>query len=337
MLRRLQLALPDGLAGGTDGIRPAGVARTRRRRQPALGIASQVLEHLPVAVLVLDHDRRLRHWNRQAMVLLGVPSFLAEATPELAALLAESAVLSPRQRQAIEAYCRDQIPGDGIEPDSCLSLPHGREGRLLLRLRGIGGDRWLLVIEDPLPSHALDGAEAWLDPLTGLTNARGFHRALTDAASPDAPERFGLIVVDLDHFAALNDSFGRPFGDAILCLAARRLRREARDSDLVARHGGDSFAVLARDTDDAEALVRRIAAVLAQPFQADGRTVLLSATAGVAYCPRDAASAMVLLERAEAALATAKATARGGWLVAGATAAGAAGDAREAGDEAARG
>jgi len=312
VLRRPHVTAPDGLAGGPDIVAPKA---SPRRRPPASGIASQVLEYLPMAVMVMDQGLRLRHWNRQAMVLLGAPSFLAEAAPPLTDLLARAEGLTPRQRRTIEAFCRDQVPGTGLDADSCLSLPHGRDSRLLLRLRGIGRNRWLLVVDDALPPYVQEGPETALDALTGLTNARGLRQALADAADlADSGEAFCLLLVDLDRFAAVNDSFGREVGDAVLCLAAKRMKREVRSADLVARHGGDSFAVLARDAAATGALATRLVHVLGLPFQTNGQTVSLTATAGLASIPCDAGAAAALLDRAEAVLAEAKHRTRGSWL-----------------------
>jgi diguanylate cyclase (GGDEF)-like protein len=312
---------PDGLSGTvghdheTDAMSRAG---HRRRRAPSAGLASQVLEYLPAAVMVLDADLRLRHWNRQAMMLLDAPSFLTEATPRLHELLAQAKVLTAPQRDTIETFCREQIPGAGIEPDSVMRLHYGRDGRLLLRLRGIEGDRWLLLIEEQLPSDMFDGPDTWLDALTGVTNRRGFQRSLeTELAGMDQDGHFCLLMIDLDHFGAINDRHERATGDALLALVARRLRREIREGDLVARHGGDTFVILARNAANAVPLAGRILHDLANPFQVEGQMIAVSASIGMASFPVHGKSVDSILASAESALRTAKRAGGGTWAVVG--------------------
>jgi diguanylate cyclase (GGDEF)-like protein len=313
---------PDGLSGTAghdheaDAISRAG--HPRRRRGPSAGLASQVLEYLPAAVMVLDADLRLRHWNRQAMTLLDAPSFLAEAAPGLDELLAQAKVLATPQREAIEVFCREQIPGDGIEPDSIMRLHYGRDGRLLLRLRGIPGDRWLLLIEEQLPADMFEGPDTWLDALTGVTNRRGFQRALEMELNGVAMDGNAfLVMIDLDHFASINGQHQRVTGDAILALVARRLRREIRDGDLIARHGGDTFVILARNTTNAVPLAGRILDGLSNPFQVEGKIIDVSASIGMAGYPAHGATVQAILASAESALRTAKRAGGGRWAITG--------------------
>ncbi|HET6605150.1 MAG TPA: sensor domain-containing diguanylate cyclase [Rhodopila sp.] len=317
MPRTTAVSAPDGMSGGAplQGASPsAGPAR--RRRQPSHSLASRVLEHLPIAVLVLDRDVRLRHWNRQATILLDAPTVMAEGAPALADMLTRAHALSVSHRESIERFCREQIPGDGLEPDSLMRLTYGRDGRLLLRLRGIGDDRWLLLIDDQPPTLMFDGPETWLDALTGLSNRRGFRTALEDTFTLAGVEgHFCVMLIDLDHFAAVNETYGRATGDALLCLAARRLRREVRGGDLIGRHGGDTFAVLARDTATAEPVAARMLHALGMPFQVEGNCLNIGASIGLAYYPAQGTNADDLLHNAEVALARAKLAGRGRWVV----------------------
>ncbi len=153
------------------------------------------------------------------------------------------------------------------------------------------------------------------DALTGLANRLGFSQALAQAvgeARAGAP--FSLLLVDLDRFKPVNDTFGHPVGDAMLCAVARRLGRCVRDNDLVARLGGDEFAVLSRGggARRAEQLARRIVATLAAPFELEGHRITIGASVGLDGW-REGTGDAALLRNADAALYGAKAAGRGAW------------------------
>ena len=113
------------------------------------------------------------------------------------------------------------------------------------------------------------------------------------------------MLIDLDGFAPVNESFGHPVGDALLCLVAQRLRREIRDDDLLARLGGDEFAVLLPDG-EAESLATRVIASLSQPFLVEGQRVTIGASVGVVRFPDHGTSVNDLMHHAYLALYQAK-------------------------------
>jgi diguanylate cyclase (GGDEF)-like protein len=125
------------------------------------------------------------------------------------------------------------------------------------------------------------------DPLTGLANRTLFQHRAEIAIERCARDHVGLAVlyIDLDDFKQVNDRFGHPAGDALLILAAERLRTCVRPCDTVARIGGDEFAMLLDGLNgvrDADAIARRVVMELAIPFQLDGHTVRIGASVGVA-------------------------------------------------------
>ena len=111
--------------------------------------------------------------------------------------------------------------------------------------------------------------EARTDELTGLANRRAFNEILERALArrPD-DRRLALLVVDLDDFKAVNDSLGHHYGDELLRLAAPRLQQAVRSGDVVARIGGDEFAVLLADADGplAVRVAERLRAGFRRPF-----------------------------------------------------------------------
>ncbi|MEC8424165.1 MAG: GGDEF domain-containing protein, partial [Myxococcota bacterium] len=88
--------------------------------------------------------------------------------------------------------------------------------------------------------------QAATDPLTGLANRGAFDRALAEGMQSARRLRrpFTLVVIDIDHFKNVNDTYGHPVGDVVIKAVADRMRQELRDQDTVARYGGEEFALL---------------------------------------------------------------------------------------------
>ena len=157
------------------------------------------------------------------------------------------------------------------------------------------------------------------DALTGLWNYRYFTiavgREIERAARFTRP--LALLMIDLDHFKGINDSFGHPRGDAVLVEAAARVRACVRDVDIVARYGGEELVVVLPETDEQGAgmLAERVCqAIRGKPFGADGQPpVWLTVSAGVAVFPQHGTAASLLLARADEAMYTAKRAGRDQW------------------------
>ncbi len=157
--------------------------------------------------------------------------------------------------------------------------------------------------------------QAFADPLTGLPNRLLFEDRLAQALlrldranHRKVTERLGVLFVDLDGFKPMNDSFGHAFGDAILAQAAQRLHGDARDSDTVARVGGDEFVLLLENVGsvpECGGVAERILASMAQPFDLAGRQVQISCSIGVVVYP-DHGERDKLMAHADAAMYAAK-------------------------------
>jgi len=153
-----------------------------------------------------------------------------------------------------------------------------------------------------------------IDPLTGTLNRRGFERELKRSLA--YVKRYGataaLIYLDLDDFKPVNDGHGHAAGDAVLKAIAAALASRVRASDVVARIGGDEFAVLLWNISEADARAKAAAleaAVYATPIVCGRSTLAVGASAGVAFCgPTDAAAEV--LARADAAMYVRKAERR---------------------------
>lgn len=154
------------------------------------------------------------------------------------------------------------------------------------------------------------------DPLTGLLNRREFDRIL--AEEQERALRFGdalaLVMVDLDHFKAINDAHGHPVGDAVLRETARRLLAQVRTVDRVVRLGGEEFSLVLVGAQKESALevARRVCAAFRSELVRVNDTLALSVTvsAGVAALPQDARTSVELVAVADRALYAAKSAGR---------------------------
>ncbi|UCU97896.1 putative bifunctional diguanylate cyclase/phosphodiesterase [Acidovorax radicis] len=156
---------------------------------------------------------------------------------------------------------------------------------------------------------------AFTDPLTGLPNRLLFEDRLIHAVLRldrtnhlHVVDRLAVLFVDLDGFKPINDSFGHAAGDEILRSAARRLQTEARESDTVARVGGDEFLILLEDVTSVAACVavaNRVLAALAKPFDIAGKNVQIACSIGIVVHP-DHGDRTKLVANADAAMYAAK-------------------------------
>lgn len=148
------------------------------------------------------------------------------------------------------------------------------------------------------------------DTLTGLPNRALFSDRLQQAlaAAQRDGSRLALMFLDLDKFKPVNDRYGHGVGDQLLREVAERIQDCLRGSDTVARIGGDEFVVLLRaiDRDNALAVGEKIRLSLAQPFDLEGRHLVISASIGIAICPEHGNDELELSNKADRAMYYAK-------------------------------
>ena len=128
-----------------------------------------------------------------------------------------------------------------------------------------------------------------------------------------AASSLAILCLDLDHFKNVNDTLGHPVGDALLRLAAARLRDCVRETDVVARLGGDEFAIVQLAMEQplgSTALAQRLLHVMSEPFEVDGHQVVIGTSVGIAIAPTDGTEPDQLLKNADMALYRAKADGR---------------------------
>jgi diguanylate cyclase len=177
----------------------------------------------------------------------------------------------------------------------------------------VGGARMAVSSREQRALNESRQHQAVTDELTGLANRRRLLSELEQAlaALPVGGNQTGglaLLLIDLDHFKEINDSFGHQTGDALLRQIGPRIRQVVRRNDLVARLGGDEFAVLLYGANayKATAVAHRITTLLEQPIDVSTASLHVGASIGVALAPEHASQAADLLRCADIAMYRAK-------------------------------
>jgi diguanylate cyclase (GGDEF)-like protein len=180
-----------------------------------------------------------------------------------------------------------------------------------LRLAGTASHLAAIAIEQRSFTEKLTH-QAQHDALTGLPNRVLFEDRLQQAlalAKRDGAEVVGLLIADLNNFKRINDTLGHAMGDKLLRFVAERLAGRVRESDTLARMGGDEFAVVLtslKDPRDAAVIAQKLLDVLNSAFDVEGHRLFLSGSMGISLYPQDGQEAAVLIRNADAAMYRAK-------------------------------
>ena len=269
-----------------------------------------IANHVPDLVAFVDADERFvfvnqayaRHFGLPAdqitglslRELWGTPEYVANK-PYLDHACAGESVTYARENAEVQTWEMTFQPAWNETQDTVTGLH--------MFARDVTGERQKL--------RSLE-AQTLSDHLTGLLNRKGFDRRLqeTMARADAGGYRAGLLLVDLDDFKAVNDTYGHPIGDQLLVAFAERLRACVRAGDAVARIGGDEFAIvldnIANPT-SVERIAHTVVHAAMRPFDIDGHRLVCTASVGSAlHRPDQHTSVSELFMRADMALYDAK-------------------------------
>ncbi len=309
-------------ATGVDGDAPPFLVVVQDRseaqreldeRELLLSELQATLESTGDGILVTDLAGRIRAFNRRFAEIWGLPE----------------ALLSERQDDAVYDWMRRSV----VDPQAYSSqLAQISEATLLQASERITlhSGQVLERVTRPQHSRGRPVGRVWsfrdqtelvqagqriealnrTDALTGLYNRRQMGQALGDAIrhAQRSAGTLALLLLDLDRFKQINDSLGHEIGDRVLLDCADRLKACLRQGDVVARIGGDQFALLVHEADSrgAEASARRVLDAVSRPCSVDGLQFTLTCSIGVAQFPADGNDAELLMRHAESAMLRAK-------------------------------
>ena len=213
-------------------------------------------------------------------------------------------------------HWRSKVAISAVPTDSIVELRNGRTFKIRHRPMPDGG--WVATHEDITEQRRSEIKIEYMahhDSLTDLANRVLLNERLEQALG--RIDREGMLAVhhlDLDQFKAVNDTFGHPAGDKLLKIVADRLRGLVRESDTIARMGGDEFVIVQvpiSEPAEATSLAQRIIRLMSEPYDLDGHQAVIGASIGIAVGPNDGLSPDKLLRNADLALYRAKGDGRG--------------------------
>jgi diguanylate cyclase (GGDEF)-like protein/PAS domain S-box-containing protein len=280
------------------------------------------LSNMAQGLCMFDSEKRLVVWNERYARLYQLPTDLLKVGTSHQAVIADRVSRGILQGDTSTTAAQrklaslDQLPKDSA---SC-RVDEFADGRFILVTRQpMDGGGWLATHEDITERRRAEAEIVHLarhDALTGLANRAEFNARL-QAASKRLKRSGGTVtvmMVDLDKFKVVNDTYGHPAGDQLLIEVGRRLQSTVRETDAVARLGGDEFAIIqeggANQHEDAIALALRIIAAISEPFDLNGNRASLGTSVGIVLAPEHESDPEGLLKRADLALYDAKSNGR---------------------------
>jgi diguanylate cyclase (GGDEF)-like protein len=308
--------------GSSERLRANFLAVVAAQSQSAM-LAKRLdmaLNNMSHGLVMVDAKDRLTLANSQILNLFGLDEDDVKVGADLRGIvrkLVRNKVVARGEVDRIwQALFHNGCEGDFVVPFETID-----KRAIEITVHRMNGEGVVVVVQDVTErrnaARAIDRM-ARVDSVTELPNRRCFEEELSAMlrAPGDAQIPVNVLFLDLDDFKQVNDSLGHARGDKLLAAIAKRLQAIVRPSDLVARWGGDEFAILQRPVKDplqtaelAEQIIREIR----RPVFVDGYEVIVGASIGSASAPNDGMTPEAILSNADMALYAAKGEGRGNW------------------------
>ena len=315
----IELAISQATLGGKPQfIAIAHDITEQKRAEQALRDAAAELrlfaDNVPAMTASFDQNLRCLFANRR------YADFLDLGAAEIVGMHVRE-ILGAGVYSEIEGHFAQALQGQPVACQRTRKLRNGDSRHLEIKLLPHVGNQGkvlgVFAVTNDITEHMLAEERiqrmAHHDGLTGLPNRLLFNDRLNQAVSLARRDAslFALLYLDLDKFKPVNDTLGHAAGDELLKSAAERIRRQVRESDTVARVGGDEFTVILSDIarrQDVAIVAEKIVAALAAPFQlgAQGQSIQIGTSIGIAVYPAHARDADALVRAADAAMYRAK-------------------------------
>ena len=276
-----------------------------------------VLNNMSQGVLMFDSETRLIFCNQRYVELYGLSQEIVQPGCLLRDLLVHRLDVGSFAGD-IEEYIGRLKEGivEGKTFNQVANLPDGRAFSVVNKPLSGGG--WLATHEDITERQRSEDRIAHMarhDALTDLPNRVLLLEQLNhEIKRVKRGECLAVLCLDLDHFKSVNDALGHHIGDELLKLVGERLRGCTRELDIVARMGGDEFAIIMTQMEqaaDAATLSKRIRDSVIKPYQIEGHQIVTDISIGISVAPMDAVESNELLRNADMALYDAKGDGRG--------------------------
>ncbi len=266
------------------------------------------------AIMMIDPHGMIMSWNSGAERIIGLSAQQAIGRPVANLFTAEDRDIGEPHRELEEARTHGRSEDDRW---------HLREDGTRFWATGVVTPLWnadgslrgyAKIMRDQTAQRLAEEQTRFLanhDGLTGLPNRINFsnqlHQSIALSQRNNTP--LALLLLDLDRFKYVNDTFGHHTGDLLLKEVALRIVSSIRETDFVARLGGDEFVVIQTDVSQpeaAETLARKLVLELGRPYELDSQEIMSGASIGLCLYPSDGKNSVELLKRADLALYRAK-------------------------------
>jgi diguanylate cyclase (GGDEF)-like protein len=276
-----------------------------------------VLNNMSQGVLMFDSETHLIFCNQRYIELYGLSPEIVKPGCSLRDLLRHRIERGSFSGDPDEYTARlAEGIAEGKTFNNVVNLPDGRAVSVVNK--PVAGGGWLATHEDVTERQRSEERIAHMarhDALTDLPNRVLLLEQLNhEIKRVKRGECLAVLCLDLDQFKSVNDALGHHIGDELLKLVGERLRRCTRELDIVARMGGDEFAIIMTQMDqaaDAATLSKRIRDSVIKPYQVEGHQIVTDISIGISVAPMDAVESDELLRNADMALYDAKADGRG--------------------------